>query len=368
MVSGGRPGRVALSVLQGVKGSRQMQAGAAHTGRRAALVLALLVCVLASPAGAPASDGVLWQGGTPEHGTAFAAGIGRELRIPFEATGPLGSSVEIFADRLPAGARLQRVSDAPAKTVFRWRPSAKQAGEWTLFFRAAAGDATAPAVKVYVHVGRRASRSFRLSSVNGRSQNATLLRSVNARARPSESARVIVRLRTETPEHIPHMLYLLGGAIDRHGRYWLRVRLPILPNGSSGWIPRDAVERFRVVDTHLVIDRGRFRATLYRRGRPIFRSIVGVGEARWPTPAGRFYIRERLTGFSDPIYGAIAFGTNGRSHVLTDWPGGGFIGIHGTNQPGILPGRVSHGCVRMPNPSIRRLDRLMRIGTPVTIK
>jgi lipoprotein-anchoring transpeptidase ErfK/SrfK len=54
--------------------------------------------------------------------------------------------------------------------------------------------------------------------------------------------------------------------------------------------------------------------------------------------------------------------------VLTDWPGGGFIGVHGTNEPGILPGRVSHGCVRMPNSSITRLDRLMQVGTPVTIK
>jgi lipoprotein-anchoring transpeptidase ErfK/SrfK len=100
----------------------------------------------------------------------------------------------------------------------------------------------------------------------------------------------------------------------------------------------------------------------------VFTSIVGVGQPRWPTPAGRFYVRERLTGFTDPIYGAIAFGTNARSAVLTDWPGGGFVGVHGTNQPEILPGRVSHGCVRMPNRSIRRLDRLMRLGTPVTIK
>ena len=95
---------------------------------------------------------------------------------------------------------------------------------------------------------------------------------------------------------------------------------------------------------------------------------MGVGEPHWPTPSGRFYVRERLTGFTDPIYGSLAFGTNGRSAVLTDWPGGGFIGIHGTNQPEILPGRVSHGCVRLPNPAIRRLDRLMRVGTPVTIR
>jgi hypothetical protein len=346
-----------------------MQGSTRHGRRRVALSVALFVCALGAAGSSPASGGVLWQGATPEHKTAFAAAVGKELRIPFEATGPLGSSVEIFASRrLPAGARLQRVSDAPAKTFFRWRPSAKQAGDWTFFFGAAAGDATAQPLAVYVHVGRRATSTFRLSNVNGRSQNATLLRTVNARARPSASARVVVRLRDVTPEHVPHVVYLLGGAIDGEGRYWLRVQLPILPNGSSGWIPRDAVDRFRTVDTHLVIDRGRFRTTLYRRGRPIFQSIVGVGLPHWPTPGGRFYIRERLTGFSDPIYGAIAYGTNGRSAVLTDWPGGGFIGVHGTNQPGILPGRVSHGCVRLPNPSIQRLDRLMRIGTPVTIK
>jgi hypothetical protein len=347
-----------------------MHARVGHVRRRlvAAVAVALSLGALGAAGGAPAADGVYWQGRTPEGGTSFVAGADRELRIELEAAGPLGSSVRIWADRLPAGARLQQVSDAPAKAVFRWAPTAPQLGEWRLVFRAAFGSATAPALAVRIHVGRRASRSFRLSSADGVSQNATLLRNVVARARPGGAGRIVARLRSRTPEDVPHVVYLLGGTIDRQGRYWLRVQLPILPNGSSGWIPREAVGSFRSVDTHLVIDRGRFRATLYRRGRAIFRSIVGVGEPRWPTPAGRFYIRERLTGFTDPIYGVIAFGTNGRSSVLTDWPGGGFIGIHGTNQPQILPGRVSHGCVRLPNPSISRLDRLMRVGTPVTIR
>jgi hypothetical protein len=345
-----------------------MNGRAEHGRRRAALVVALLVCCSLSIAGgAPASEGVYWQGRTPEHGTAFAAGAGSELRIELEAVGPLGSSVRIRAERLPKGARLVHVSDAPAKTIFRWRPSVGQRGEWRLVFRAAYGSASAPPLAVRVHVSRRAGSTFGLSSPNGTSQNATLLHPVAARARPTQSSRVVARLSAVTPEHVPHVVYLLGGTI-RDGRYWLRVQLPILPNGSSGWIPREAVGAFQTVDTHLVVDRERLRATLYRRGRAIFRSIIGVGEPHWPTPRGRFYVRERLTGFTDPIYGAIAFGTNGRSAVLTDWPGGGFIGIHGTNQPEILPGRVSHGCVRLPNPSIQRLDRLMRIGTPVTVR
>jgi hypothetical protein len=337
---------------------------------------ALLVAVLAALAVlAPSASGggaatIVWQGKTPEDGTAFAAGVGRELRIELEAAGSFGSMVRIGAERLPAGARLVPLADAPARSMFRWRPRAGQRGEWRLVFRAAGGGSSAPRIAVRVHVGRTASRSFRLSSrtLDGRSQNAVLNRAVVARAAPNENARVVGSLRPLTPEHVPHVLFLSRGLIDARGRYWVRVPLPRLPNGTMGWIPRDAVGQFAEVDTHLVIDRARLRATLYKRGKAVFRTIVGVGEPHWPTPSGRFYIRERLTGFTDPIYGSLAFGTNGRSAVLTDWPGGGFIGIHGTNQPEILPGRVSHGCVRIRNPDIRRLDRLMRVGTPVTIR
>ena len=64
----------------------------------------------------------------------------------------------------------------------------------------------------------------------------------------------------------------------------------------------------------------------------------------------------------------VAFGLNARSRVLTDWPGGGFIGIHGTNAPELVPGRISHGCIRMRNDAILRLATLMPLGTPVTIR
>jgi hypothetical protein len=344
----------------------------ARTTRRAAWALlpafAVALAVLAAPAGGAPSATILWQGRTPDNGTALVAGMGREFRIELEAAGGFGSVVQIRVNQLPAGARLVRVSESPARVVFRWSPRRSQIGEWRFVFRATDGTDTSPPIAVRVHVGRRATRTFRLSSTQGTSQSAVLLRNIVARARPNEDSRVVGRLRVLTPEHVPHVLYLASGHIGGDGRYWLRVPLPVLPNGTTGWIPREAVGAFATVDTHLVIDRSSFRATLYKRGRVAYRSVVGVGEPHWPTPAGRFYIRERLTGFTDPIYGSLAFGTNARSAVLTDWPGGGFIGIHGTNQPGILPGRVSHGCVRIRNPDIQRLDRLMRVGTPVTIR
>ena len=68
----------------------------------------------------------------------------------------------------------------------------------------------------------------------------------------------------------------------------------------------------------------------------------------------------------DPVYGPWAFGTGAYS-ALSDWPGGGVVGIHGTNAPQLIPGRPSHGCVRVPNGALERLQRLMPVGTPVRI-
>jgi hypothetical protein len=199
------------------------------------------------------------------------------------------------------------------------------------------------------------------------SRYAEVYADVSARTRPSSRAKALIRLRQYTPEGTANVVQALSGAVNQNGEYWVRVRLPMLPNGRTGWVPRQTLGPYNEIWTHLVIDRKLFTATLYRKGRAIFTTRVGVGKPYWPTPAGEFYVRERITGFSDPIYGPIAFGTNARSNVLTDWPGGGFIGIHGTNQPEILPGRVSHGCVRMPNAAVLRLARLMPLGTPVTI-
>jgi lipoprotein-anchoring transpeptidase ErfK/SrfK len=94
---------------------------------------------------------------------------------------------------------------------------------------------------------------------------------------------------------------------------------------------------------------------------------VGVGKPGTPTPAGHFYVRERIPNLAgSPVYGPMAFGTSAYSR-LSDWPGGGVIGIHGTDEPQLLPGAVSHGCVRVPNRAIRRLARLLTVGTPVRI-
>jgi lipoprotein-anchoring transpeptidase ErfK/SrfK len=94
-----------------------------------------------------------------------------------------------------------------------------------------------------------------------------------------------------------------------------------------------------------------------------------VGARRSPTPGGSFLIRERLVPPNKRgTYGALAFGLSAYSRHRTDWPGGGQVGIHGTNQPQLIPGRISNGCVRMRNRDVLRLDRIVTPGTPVHVR
>jgi hypothetical protein len=215
-----------------------------------------------------------------------------------------------------------------------------------------------------------ASGSSEVLSVPGHvSRWAFVERQAIARARPTADAHAVARLRLKTEDKTDELVMVLRRVVEESGRRWVQVRLPIRPNGSTGWVPQDALGGFHRVHTWLRIDTKRLVATLVRDGRVVLRARVGVGKKQWPTPHGQFYVRDRLQGFKpNGMYGPLAFGLNARSDVLTDWPAGGFVGVHGTNQPNLIPGRISHGCIRMRNRDILRLGRLMRVGTPVTIR
>lgn len=188
---------------------------------------------------------------------------------------------------------------------------------------------------------------------------------VKIRRAPKTSSPGITRLRFRTEDRLPEVYLVRAARMDSIGRRWVQIRIPRRPNGKSGWVLDEMVSQLYTVRTQLVIDRRKLRATLYKRGKKIWSARVGIGKSNTPTPRGRFWIRERLKG-SGGTYGPWAFGTSAYSN-LSDWPGGGVIGIHGTNQPGLIPGRPSHGCIRVRNDKIRKLARLMPIGTPVRV-
>lgn len=191
------------------------------------------------------------------------------------------------------------------------------------------------------------------------------------RAEPSMSAEAIGALRWNTEDGLPEVYLALESRLvgeDDAQEAWIRIRIPGRPNGRTGWVREEQLSALKVVTTHLTIDRSDLQATLRDKGKVVWRSPVGVGAPGTPTPGGRFWIRERLRNLGgSPVYGPWAFGTAAYS-VLSDWPGGGVVGIHGTNQPELIPGRPSHGCVRVPNGKINRLAKLMPVGTPLRIR
>jgi lipoprotein-anchoring transpeptidase ErfK/SrfK len=191
---------------------------------------------------------------------------------------------------------------------------------------------------------------------------------VTARAAPRRSARALGRLTTRTQDRTDELVLVLG-ARAAGGQDWFHVSLPLRPAGVTGWVPAWALSELRFTSTWVVVDRRRLLLKVVRDGRTILRRRVGIGQPEWPTPAGRFYVRDRIVPRDrGGMYGPLAFGLSARSEVLTDWPGGGFIGIHGTNRPGLLPGRVSHGCVRLRNRDVLALGKLIAPGVPVTVR
>ena len=187
------------------------------------------------------------------------------------------------------------------------------------------------------------------------------------RTAPSTSARRITKLRLLTEDRLPELYLLLAQTTAADGTTWVQLRVPKRPNGQKGWVRRSALGDFHVVRTLLVVNRRSLRLTLFKGGRRIFSAPVGVGKRGTETPAGRFWVREKFRVRGAPFYGPYAIGTSAYSPNLTDWPNGGVVGLHGTSLPNLIPGRPSHGCVRLRNPNITKLYRLLPLGTPVRI-
>ncbi|MEY2443364.1 MAG: hypothetical protein QOJ46_2790 [bacterium] len=185
------------------------------------------------------------------------------------------------------------------------------------------------------------------------------------RVSPSLTAPSITRLRYETEDKLPEVYLVLDGKVDAAGDQWLHIRIPMKPNGRTGWVPLDMMSQLYVVRTQLTISRAAKKATLRKNGRVVWQAPVGVGKSGTPTPTGNFWIRELLRG-GGGVYGPWAFGTSAYSNIR-EWRGAPVVGIHGTNEPNLIPGAPSHGCVRVRNNKINQLKRLMPIGTPVLI-
>lgn len=92
---------------------------------------------------------------------------------------------------------------------------------------------------------------------------------------------------------------------------------------------------------------------------------VGIGRPGWETPHGSFTLAGAFAPPS-PAYGPAVVLTTARGRVTDEFSG--TIAIHGTDQPELIPGNPSHGCVRIKNPDLVRSGVMdLPRGTPLVI-
>lgn len=189
---------------------------------------------------------------------------------------------------------------------------------------------------------------------------------VTVRAKPDLQARRVAVFPQFRPDFRPTVVFALGIHRDEEGKPdWYRISVPGRPNGRTGWIPAESVT-FERVRKEIRIDLSARRLELRSGRRLLVRTVVAVGAPGMETPTGYYYVAAKIPRPRYPVLGAFAFETSARSS-LTDWPGGGVVGVHGTPTPSLLGRAVSHGCVRVENSVILRLSRLVPLGTPIRI-
>jgi lipoprotein-anchoring transpeptidase ErfK/SrfK len=197
-----------------------------------------------------------------------------------------------------------------------------------------------------------------------------LKESVVVRARPASSAPAIQVVSMRRPiSGSRTVLPVLQEATGPAGVRWLRVALPVRPNGTTGWI-RAAEGTPAQTDWQIVVHRAAHRAVVLEDGQARRTFSVVVGKPSTPTPLGRFFVTEKLWLGDGVSEGPWALATSAYSDVLQSFAGGpGEIGLHGdVGFSAPLGSSASHGCIRFADAAISWIAARVGPGTPVLVE
>lgn len=176
----------------------------------------------------------------------------------------------------------------------------------------------------------------------------------------------------DDPEHQSPTPFVLESDEDPEGEEWLLVDLPVAPTGSTGYVRAEDVTVY-CISHRITVDRENFKLTLTEGGETVHEFDVGLGRDERATQEGNYFITELIIPPNpEGDYGTHAYGINGFAddpEIVSDFPdSGGQVGIHGTNEPELIPGNVSSGCIRLDNDDIAQLEAAeVPLGTPVDV-
>ncbi len=140
---------------------------------------------------------------------------------------------------------------------------------------------------------------------------------------------------------------------------WVQVLLPSRPNGSTGWVTEEALDR--AVTPYLIrVHLRSLSMELFRGGRSLGEWTVGIGKESAPTPVGRTFL---LGSFTDrkQSYSPVILPLGVHSPTRDSFGGGpGTVAIHTWPTAAVFGTRSSDGCIRGPSDALQKL-----IGVPL---
>ena len=276
-----------------------------------------------------------------------------------------------FGDRLRSRVRVRAAGHRRALTARRAKlrfDPLRSARRANIAARRAAPDATDVDVRPWVRYGARRVRAFvrRVEKPIARRPRDARLRYTVTRLsiRPARAGydidRRALRERIEAALGDPRAPRVLRAA-----------RRTIAPDVRR----RDVRRRNRTVVT---IHRRGFRLRVFKRLARAASFRVAVGMPGHATPRGRFRVANKAV---DPAWaapdkpwagayrGEVVAGGTAANPLKSRWMGiVDGVGIHGTAATWSLGGRASHGCIRMAVPAVKRVYRMVPVGTRVMIK
>ena len=186
------------------------------------------------------------------------------------------------------------------------------------------------------------------------------------RTAPNGSARVLAKLSEFRPQDY-RPRYVLAVDQKKVGGTpaWYKITVPGRPNGRTGWVSASDIS-IRPMPWQVVVFRGSRVFQLWKDRKLVYTNRVAVGAPGMETPVGLYYVTARFRPVKATYLGAFAFETSAYSN-LSEWPGGGVVGMHGWNDPSVLGKAISHGCIRVSNASAAFLRDRIPLGTPIRV-
>jgi L,D-transpeptidase ErfK/SrfK len=147
---------------------------------------------------------------------------------------------------------------------------------------------------------------------------------------------------------------------------------PTLPplDGAAAYLPSQA----DALGIHLIVKLRDRKVYVYNGSKAVTSYPIAVGKPGWETPLGTYQVFSKEV---NPIFKNFRTGNMigpGPDNPLGIrwigiWTDGKTqLGLHGTNQPELIGGAVSHGCIRMRNKDVLALFEQVSVGTSVTVE